>query len=46
MSIVEIREYGDNIYIVMEYLSKGDLDFYIHKEAIELPDSHLKAVLA
>ena len=34
VSIVEIREYGDNIYIVMEYLSKGDLDFYIHKEAI------------
>ena len=32
--IIEIKEYGDNIYIVMEYLSKGDLYFYTHKEGV------------
>ena len=32
--IIEIKDNGDNIYIVMEYLPKGDLYFYTNKEGV------------
>ena len=46
VNINETFQYNDNIYIVMEYLSKGDLYFYTHKQSIELPEKSIKGVLA
>lgn len=37
VNIHETFQYNSNVYIVMEYLSKGDLYFYTKKQGIELP---------
>jgi serine/threonine protein kinase len=46
VNIVEVKQFGDNIYIVMEYLPKGDLYFYTNKEGVELSDDTMRGVLA
>jgi serine/threonine protein kinase len=47
--LVDIKEtflFNDNVYIVMEYLAKGDLYFYIHQHGIELTEVTIRNILA
>ena len=47
--IFEVKQYGDNVYLIMEYFIKGDLYFYTRKEGkdkVQFSDEALQGVLA